>query len=380
MSTGPINTTPVDIAHHFADLPDPRHPAYRDHHLLGDVLVIALAAVISGADSWDDIAEFGRSKEDWLRSLGLKLPNGTPSHDTFNRIFSALQPEAFRRCFEGWIGAVCQSLDLVHVPIDGKSLRGTRGPAGTCLHLVSAFSAQHRLTLAQVAVDGKSNEITAIPQLLQTLELRGALVSIDAMGCQKAIARQIRDAKADYLLGLKENQPTLYEDVEACFLEAFEAEFAGLKHDQYATKEVSHGRHEERICTVLYEPQGLRTQEEWVDLKSVIQVIRFRRQEEKQTEEISYYVSSSTASAQVLAQSIRAHWGIENGLHWCLDVLFAEDRCRTRQENAAQNLAWLRKMVLSLFRQDTGKGSVPTRRMRAALNDDYRLQILNLLL
>lgn len=380
MSATPTTAAPLDIAHHFADLPDPRHPDYQDYHLLGDILVIGLSAVISGADSWDGIAQFGRSKEQWLRSLGLKLPNGVPSHDTFNRVFSALDPDAFRRCFDGWIGAVCGSLDLVHVPIDGKSLRGTRGPEGTCLHLVSAWSAQHRLTLAQVAVEGKSNEITAIPQLLAALELRGALVSIDAMGCQKAIARQIRDAEADYLLGLKDNQPKLYQDAQACFLRAFEAEFQGLKHDQYATKEVSHGRHEERICTVLYEPVGLRTKEEWADLKSVVQVVRMRRQGEKQTEEISYYVSSSTASARVLAEAVRAHWGIENGLHWCLDVLFAEDRCRTRQENAAQNLAWLRKMVLSLFRQDNSKGSVPNKRLRAALDDDYRLQILNLLL
>lgn len=380
MSPSSPTSTPPDIAHHFADIPDPRHPDYRDHHLLSDVLVIALSAMISKSESWDDIAEFGRSKEAWLRSIGLKLPNGIPSHDTFNRIFSAMDPQAFRHAFDTWIGAICQTLDLVHVPIDGKSLRGTRGPEGTCLHLVSAWAVEHRLTLAQVAVEGKSNEITAIPQLLATLQLHGALVSIDAMGCQKAIAQQIREAGADYLLGLKENQPTLHADVEACFQQAFGTDFEGVQHETYATEGVGHGRWEERICTVIYDPEGLRTKEEWVDLRSVIQVLRIRRQEDRESEELSYYISSSSAEAERLAEGIRAHWAIENSQHWCLDVLFAEDRCRTRQQNAAENLAWLRKMVLSLLRQDPTKGSVPNKRLRAALNDDYRMQILNLLL
>lgn len=379
MSTSSATCTPPDIAHHFADIPDPRHPGYRDHHRLSDILVIALSAMISKSESWDDIAQFGRSKEEWLREIGLKLPNGIPSHDTFNRIFSALDPQAFQHAFDNWIGAVCQTLDLVHVPIDGKSLRGSRGPEGTCLHLVSAWVVEHRLTLAQVAVQDKSNEIIAIPQLLAMLQLKGALVSIDAMGCQKAIAQQIREAKADYLLGLKENQPTLHEDVEACFLKAFSTEFEGVKHETYATEEVSHGRREERICTVIYDPEGLRTKEEWADLKSVIQVLRIRRQGDRESEELSYYISSSSASAKKLAEGIRAHWAIENCQHWCLDVLFDEDHCRTQNRNAAENLAWLRKMVLSLLRQEPSKGSIPNKRLRAALDDNYRLEILNLL-
>jgi predicted transposase YbfD/YdcC len=370
---------PLDIVHHFASLPDPRHWAFRDRHHLSDILVIALCAVISGARSWDAIAAFGVAKESWLRSLGLKLPNGIPSHDTFNRIFAALDPLAFQHCFAAWIASVCAALGLRHIPVDGKALRGAVGPEGTCLHLVSAWAAEQRLTLAQVAVEGKSNEITAIPELLQLLDLHGALVSIDAIGCQKDIARQLREQGADYLLAVKENQPTLYYDIMACFTEAYDKEFEGIKHDIYKTKEVSHGRYEERTYTVLYELDGLSTREEWADLKAVVQVIRVRYEDGKESDEVSYYISSSSDGARRLGEGVRAHWGIENGQHWSLDVLFGEDRCRTRQGNAAQNLSWLRKMALSLFRHDGSKGSVPTKQLRAALSDAYRSHLLNLL-
>jgi predicted transposase YbfD/YdcC len=369
----------LDIAHHFANVPDPRHRAFRDRHHLGDILVIALSAVLSGARSWDAIADFGVSKETWLRSLGLKLPNGIPSHDTFNRIFAALDPVAFQHSFTSWINAVCSALGFYHLPIDGKTVRGSAGPDGTCLHLVSAWVAEQRLSLAQVAVQDKSNEITAIPELLKMLDLHGALVSIDAMGCQKDIAKQIRAGGGDYLLAVKDNQPTLCNDIVQCFTHAYETDFAGIKHDVFTTQEVGHGRFEERVCRVLYEPSGLSTQKEWVDLKAVVQVVRTRRQGDKESNEVAYYISSSTAAAKALAEGVRTHWSIENGQHWCLDVLFGEDRCRTRQGNAAENLAWLRKMALSLFRHDTSKGSVPTRQLRAATRDDYRRHLLNLL-
>jgi predicted transposase YbfD/YdcC len=371
--------TPVSISHHFANLPDPRHPAFCERHLLGDMLVIALSAVLSGAKSWDAIADFGVSKEAWLRSLGLKLPNGIPSHDTFNRLFATLNPLAFQNAFRSWIDAVCGALGFRHIPIDGKTLRGTRGPDGTCLHLVSAWAAEHRLTLAQVAVDDKSNEITAIPQLLELLDLHGALVSIDAMGCQKEIAQQIRDGGGDYLLAVKDNQPTLREDVGHCFEQAYDQDFAHIEYDVFRTTETGHGRTEERVYTVLYEPSGLSTQAQWADLSTVVQVIRTRRQGEEESTEVAYYISSSKASAAVLAEGVRTHWSIENGQHWCLDVLFGEDRCRARHAHAAENLAWLRKMALSLFRHDQSKGSVPTRQLRAATCDDYRLHLLELL-
>jgi predicted transposase YbfD/YdcC len=369
----------VDIAHPFSSLPDPRHPAFRDYHVLSDILVIALAEVLSGAKSWDAIAAFGRTKEPWLRSLGLPLPHGIPAHDTFNRIFAALDPLAFQRCFPNWMNAVARALGWRHLPIDGKAVRGRRGPDGTCLHLVRAWAAPHRLTLAQVAVRDKSNEITAIPELLALLQLRGALVRIDALGCQKDIAQQIRAHGGNYLLGLKDNQPTLKADVEACFRQAYETDFAGLKHDSFRTEEVGHGRHEERVYRVLYQPSGLSPADEWVALKAVVQVIRTRRQGEQERTEVSYYLSSSTAAAAVLAEGIRGHWGIENGQHWCLDVLFSEDGWRTRQGNAAQNLAWLRQMALALLRHDDRKGSIPTKQLRAALSDDYRTHLLHLL-
>jgi predicted transposase YbfD/YdcC len=370
---------PLAIAEHFANLPDPRHPAFRGRHLLGDILVIALAAVLSGANSWDGIAAFGLSKQTWLLQIGLQLPGGIPSHDTFNRIFAALNPLAFQHAFTSWINAVCHTLGFCHIPVDGKALRGATGPDGTCLHLVSAWAAQNRLTLAQVAVADKSNEITAIPEVLKMLDLAGALVSIDAIGCQKEIAKQIRDEQGDYLLAVKDNQPTLHADIHKRFEQAYDQDFVGIKHDVFTTQETSHGRLEQRVCTVLYEPSGLTVQAEWVDLKTIVQVIRTVRRGDKESDEVAYYISSSTASAQLLAEGVRAHWSIENTQHWCLDVLFGEDRCRTRQGNAAENLAWLRKMALAVFRQDDSKGSVPTRRLRAALDDDYRTHLLNLL-
>jgi len=368
---------PRDIAHYFRDLPDPRHPAFRDHHLLGDILVIALAAVLSGCDSWDDIAEFGRTKEPWLRSLGLRLPNGVPAHDTFNRLFAALAPRAFQDGFTAWIHAVCGALGFCHIPVDGKSVRGARGPDGTCLHLVSAWVGVHRLSLAQVAVQDKSNEITALPRLLRLLERHGALVTIDAIGCQKEIAQQIVAGGGDYLLAVKDNQPTLHADVAACFA----GQPRGVRRDVARTEEVSHGRHEVREYTVLYEPVGLRTQAEWVGLSSVVRVVRTRQEAGKgPSTEVAYCVSSSRQPAAVLGSCIREHGGIENGPHGVLDVVFGEDGCRTRLGHAAENLAWLRKMVLSLVRQDKSKGSAPTKRLRAALEDDYRRQLLSLLL
>jgi predicted transposase YbfD/YdcC len=371
---------PLDIAHHFANLPDPRHPYFRDRHSLTDVLVIALTAVLCGARSWEAIAAFGTAKQPWFRAIGLQLRNGIPSHDTFLRLFAALNPDAFQQAFTGWINSVCHTLGFCHIPIDGKTVRGSRGPDSTALHLVSAWAAQQRLTLAQIAVADKSNEITAIPRLLQMLDLHGALVSIDAMGCQKDIARVIGDGKGHYLLALKDNQPTLYADAQLCMATARANGYEGVSYDTYVTEEINHGRYEKREYTVIYEPSGLSTQDEWVDLKAVVEVERTVRVGDKESKEVSYYINSSKrASARKLAEAIRGHWGIENGQHWVLDVVFGEDRCRTRQGNAAENLAWLRKMVLSLFRQDNTKGSIPTRQVLAAADDEYRFHMLTLL-
>jgi predicted transposase YbfD/YdcC len=380
MTAAPDAPGPLDLPGHFANLPDPRHPAFRDRHLLVDILAIALCAVLSGARSWEAIARFGRSKLDWLRALGLKLPNGVPSHDTFNRVFAALNPRAFQDCFHSWICSACEALDIRHVSVDGKAVRGSRGPDGTCLHLVSAWAAEGRLTLAQVAVADKSNEITALPVLLRLLDLEGALVSIDAIGCQKEVAREILAAGGDYLLAVKDNQPTLHAEVSAAFEDALAHDFAGARHDSFATRESGHGRFEERVYTVLYDPGCLSTQGEWAGLRSVVRVFRRRREGDRESTEVAHYISSSAAAAAVLAGGIRSHWGIENGQHWVLDVVFDEDRCRTRQGHAAENLAWLRKMALSLFSQEGGQDSNRTKQFRAAIDDDYRLQLLRKLL
>jgi predicted transposase YbfD/YdcC len=372
----PPPSGPLDIARAFASVPDPRHPKFPGLHRFEDVLLVALCAVLSGAESWEAVVQFGRPREGWLRSLGLRLPGGIPSHDTLGRIFAALDPAPFRDCFTAWIAGVCDDLGVTHVPIDGKALRGTRGPDGTCLRVVSAWSAEHGLTLAQLAVPEGSNETAAIPDLLRLPDLKGALVSIDAAGCDKAVAEQIRGAGADYLLSLKANQPTLHADVEAAFAHAEATGFAGLSFDRFATQETGHGRSEGREYTVLYDPEGLSTAGEWADLASAVRVVRKRGLGDKATTEVAYYISSSRASARKMGGRIRNHWSIENGCHWVLDVVFGEDCCRTRAGHAAEDLAWLRKVTLTLLKEDDSGGSLKGKYYRAALDDAYRLQLL----
>jgi predicted transposase YbfD/YdcC len=368
----------LDIVYHFAALQDPRDPRYCTH-LLGDLLTIALCAMLSGAKSFEDMAAFGRTKEPWLRSLGLTLPGGIPSHDTFRDLFRHLNPAAFQQCFTSWINAVCARLGVQQVQIDGKSLRGSRGSDGTCLHLVSAWVAANCLTLAQVAVEDKSNEITAIPKLLKLLELEGALVSIDALGCQKDIAQAIRDTKADYLLQVKGNQPTLEADINASIEAAYEADFVGFEHDVSVSEFRGHGRQEERVCLVLYNLEGLSTRHEWVDLQAIVRVSRTIWEKDQETFEVAHYICSRRGSAEELGSATRGHWGIENGLHWVLDVIFREDDSRLQDRTAAENLGQLRRVVASLLRQDRSKGSVSGKLLRAAWDDDFRLHLLNLL-
>ena len=368
----------LDILHHFATLQDPRDARFSTH-LLGDMLTIALCGVLSGGKSFEDLAAFGRSKEAWLRSLGLTLPHGIPSHDTFRDLFRHLAPAAFQDCFTSWINALCARLGVRHVQIDGKSLRGSRGLGGTCLHLVSAWVGANSFTLGQVAVEDKSNEITAIPKLLRMLELEGALVSIDALGCQKEIARAIRDTGADYLLQVKGNQPRLEADIAARFDAAVEADFEGFAHDLWAGTTRGHGREEERVCLVLYDLDGLSTRQDWVDLQAIVRVWRTTREGDKETFEETHYICSRRAGAAELGGLSRGHWGIENGLHWVLDVIFREDDCRLKDRTAAANLGMLRRVVASLLRQDPSSGSVSGKVLRAAWDDEFRLHLLSLL-
>jgi predicted transposase YbfD/YdcC len=375
----------LSLLHHFDGLTDPRVLHLRTH-LLTDVLVIALCAVLGGADSWNAIALFGRAKKDWFARF-LALPNGIPSHDTFNRVFATLDPAAFQECFVAWMNAVCGRLGLKRLQIDGKSLRGSRGRKGKlgCLHTVSLWASETGLTLGQVAVDDKSNEITAIPKLLQLLDLEGALVSIDAMGCQKEIAQQIRVSNGHYVLAVKDNQPTLYADIQASFLRALETDFHGVRYERLEEKpQHGHGRLETRIYTVIYDPPGLSTRAEWVDLQAIVMVYRERQvgigeNEKSFSEEMSYYIVSCEAPVAELAGGIRAHWGIENKVHWVLDVVFREDQSRVRAGHATENLGWLRRVALALLKQDDGKDSIRCKRLKAGWDNDFLEKLLGLL-
>ena len=368
--------THVSIKKHFARLKDPRLNR-RKRHLLIDIVVIAICAVICGADSWPQIALFARKRLDWLKTF-LSLPNGAPSHDTFARVFALLNPEAFQACFRQWMQALADRLGVKQIAIDGKTLRRSGAAASGLgpLHLVSAWATQNHLTLGQMAVDGKSNEITAIPKLLELLDLNGALVTIDAMGCQKEIARGVVEAGGDYVLTVKDNQPHLLADIQECFAAALENDFAGLSHDSYETKDKGHGREEARYYDVIYEPEKLRNKEAWAELSVIGMCLSERTVGEKTSQEVRYFIGSRKASARVYGKAMRNHWGIENGLHWVLDVTFREDDNRVRDRNAAENLAELRRVAVSLLKQHPSKQSIACKRLEAALDTDFLEEIL----
>lgn len=366
-------TQDVSIARYFADLPDPRVDRAKKH-LLGDILVIALSAVVCGADSWAEVETFGRAKEAWLRRF-LALPNGIPSHDTFYRVFARLDPQAFGRCVADWMAGVCEATGLRHVAIDGKAVRSApRGTFSGCLHLVSAWAAESRLILGQQAVADGSHEIAAIPALLRVLELKGAVVTIDAAGCQKEIARQVRGQGGDYLLAAKGNQPALHDAVHAVFDRACEADFAGVAHDDHEAIESGHGRHEERYVTVIYDPQGLPP--EWPGVAAVVLVGRKREVKGVRTDTYHYYVTSLRGTAAELGGLIRRHWAVENELHWCLDVSFREDANKTAAGHAGANLGLVRRVAASLLQQDPDKGSVKAKRLKAALDERHLTHVL----
>jgi predicted transposase YbfD/YdcC len=363
----------LSIAQHFADLPDPRIDRTKRHALI-DILTIALCAVIGGADTWPDIEQFGYAKQGWFKRF-LALPNGIPSHDTFNRVFAALDPVQFSDCFLRWMAAVCDATGLKHIAIDGKAVRATpKATASGCLHLVNAWATENRLFLGQQAVAEGSNEITAIPALLQMLDLHGAVVTIDAAGCQTEIATQIRAQAGDYLLAVKDNQPTLHAAIQAAFDRAIATDYAGLRSDWDATSEQGHGRHEERYVTVLYDPPGL--PDGWPDVAAVVLVSRERGVQGHYSSEAQFYLTSYAGTAAELGRLIRGHWGIENGLHWVLDVAFREDANRNSIGHAGTNLALLRRVATSLLKQAAGKGSIHTKRLKAGWDNDFLLSVL----
>jgi predicted transposase YbfD/YdcC len=367
----------LSIAHHFADLIDPRIDRSRLHELL-DIVTIAICAVIAGADSWDDIEDFGRVKYEWLKTF-LDLPNGIPSHDTFRRLFERLDPDEFQRGFLGWIEALHEATERQVIAIDGKTLRRSfdRAKGQSALHMVHAWATANHLLLGQVAVDQKSNEITAIPKLLRMLEISGAIVTIDAMGCQKEIAHTIRDRKADYILALKANHERLHEQVVAFWEAGYSRQLKGpdIRYDRQWNE--SHGRFEARRCWATSDLDWLEGREAWEGLRSVVFIESERFIGEALSVETRYYLSSLPNDAKLLNQAIRSHWAVENSLHWVLDMTFDEDRSRIKKGNAPENFGLLRRLALCLLKKDTtSKRSIKGKRLKAAWDNGYLLQVL----
>jgi len=356
---------------HLDCIKDPRR--HNTRHLLHDILMIALCAVISGADSWTQVAEYGRSKFDWFKEF-LELPNGIPSHDTFGRLFAKIDPKGFRDFFTRWARELAASLQGKTVAIDGKTLRGShdRTKGSSAVHLVSAWASDIRLVLGQLKTDDKSNEITAIPELIKTLDLRGAIVTIDAMGCQKKITQTIIAAAADYVIQVKDNQKMLHEDIALFFQEPAHGPF-----DTWETVDGEHGRIETRRYFTTDDIGWLPGKTGWAGINTICMAVREREVLGKVSTETSYFISSLENHAPTIANAIREHWGIENGLHWCLDISFREDHCRVRKDHGPENLAILRHMATNMLKRENSlKGGIQTKRLKAAWDHDYLLKVL----
>lgn len=363
---------------HFETLEDPRVEYLVEHRLL-DIVALTICAVICGADSWVEIEAYGQSKVDWLKRF-LALPNGIPSHDTISRLFAVLDPAQLQDCFTSWIKSIAQLSDGEVVSIDGKSVRRSydQGKGKGAIHMVSAWANQNRLVLGQVKVDSKSNEITAIPKLLEVLDISGCIVTIDAMGAQTAIAKQIIEQGADYILSLKGNQGNLHEDVEQLFNWANKTQFKAMPHEYYQTVEKGHGRLEIRRHWLLESVEHLIDAHRWPGLKRVGMLESERHiTGQPVTLERRYYLLSLDGDVKRFAQAVRSHWGIENQLHWCLDVAFREDHSRIRIGHAPENMTLIRKIALNLLTQESSaKVGKKAKRLKAGWDNDYLLRVL----
>jgi len=369
----------VTISECFSKLTDPRVEGRIDHKLI-DIVTISILAIICGADNWPEIESYGKSKIEWLKEF-LELPNGIPTQHTFRRFFIAVSHGELENCFLNWVKSVFHTSKGRLIPIDGKTLRRShdRSSNKAAIHMVNAWCVENGISLGQVKTDDKSNEITAIPELIKSLELNGCIVSIDAMGCQTAIGGQIIDKGGDYIFALKGNQGNLNKQVEAFFEDAIKTDFKDIVFDTYQTIDPEHGRIETRKYTTVSEIDWLQGKEKWKGLKTIIMVESERDVNDGMSRETRYYISSLDNGAEEIGKCIRGHWGIENSLHWKLDIAFREDECRKRKGYGSANFAVLRQIALNLLNQEKTimKAGVKAKRLRAGWDNSYLLTVLD---
>ncbi len=380
-----MTVVPAPLIMFLSELSDPRKRASSCDHNFTDILVIAICAIISGADTWEEMQEFGEEKEDWFRSF-LELPFGIPSHDTFYRVFCLLDPDKFQECFTRWVqSAYPEALDIPDsdaeiIPIDGKAIKGSRGKGKgkKAVHIVSAWSTKLSLVLGQKKVDKKSNEITAIPELLEAIDLKGSVITADAISCQKSIAETCVSQEADYLLAVKGNQKTLHHDIQVAAEEHWRSHpKEAISATFFEHENEGHGRQEYRCCWVFDELTALSTSEEWAGIKQFGVVQSDRTIDGKATTALRFYISSKAFTAREMLNATRQHWEVENNLHWMLDIAFNEDACQTKEEHAAENLSTLRRIALNILKADiTSKKSIKTKRKKAGWSSKYLAQLL----